>query len=665
LKKQTSFKWEKEQQRVFEEAKSKLTTAPLLVQHDPEKETTIETDASDYAIGARMTQPGPNGKPRPVAFYSRKLIQAELNYDIHDKELLAIVTAFRVWRPYLEGAKHTIIVKTDHKNLTYFTTTKELTRRQARWSETLSQYDFKIIHCKGSENGQADALSRRPDYEIQGKTIEPAILRKTEDGSIIYNHHILAATVEVIEDPIITKLMEATKSDETIQEMIKVNNDKITTDDTGLVYFYGLIYVPKNLREEIIKLHHNTPLYGHRGAEKTIEQVSRNYYFANMRRKVEKYIKNCTTCQQDKPARHLPYGNLQSPQTPTKPWEWITIDFIIKLPISEGFDTITVITDRLTKYIHLIPTKETMNAPQLAHLLFTHIITNHGMPKYITSDRDKLFTSKFWKSLTDLMGIDHRLSTAYHPQTNGQTERTNQTVEQYLRHYINHDQNNWAHFLPMAQFAYNNAMHATTKEKPFFTNYGYNPTLIGEPFNKQQIANQADNTVETIRQLHAQLSKDIDFMNIRTARYYNENHQEGPDFKKGEKVFLLQKNIKTKRPSRKLDHPKLGPFIIEEKLGPINYRLRLPDSMRRIHPVFHVSLLEQAPKDATPAEDIEIEDETGEYEVEQILDMQRINNQPFYLIKWKGYDTSENTWESIDNLTNCQLLLQNYHQQRQ
>jgi len=191
LKKQTSFKWEKEQQRAFEEAKSKLTTAPLLVQHDPEKETTIETDASDYAIGARMTQPGPNGKPRPVAFYSRKLIQAELNYDIHDKELLAIVTAFRVWRPYLEGAKHTIIVKTDHKNLTYFTTTKELTRRQARWSETLSQYDFKIIHCKGSENGQADALSRRPDYEIQGKTIEPvcytlgSLIAKCQDPDYI------------------------------------------------------------------------------------------------------------------------------------------------------------------------------------------------------------------------------------------------------------------------------------------------------------------------------------------------------------------------------------------------------------------------------------------------------------------------------------------------
>jgi hypothetical protein len=136
------------------------------VQNDPEKEKTLETDASDYAIRMRLTQPGDDGKPCPIAFYSRKLIQAELNYDIHDKELLAIVVAFKVWRVYLEGAKHTIIMKTDHKNLTFFMTTKELTRRQARWAETLLQFDFKIVHCKGTENGQADALSRRLDYEI-------------------------------------------------------------------------------------------------------------------------------------------------------------------------------------------------------------------------------------------------------------------------------------------------------------------------------------------------------------------------------------------------------------------------------------------------------------------------------------------------------------------
>jgi transposase InsO family protein len=349
----------------------------------------------------------------------------------------------------------------------------------------------------------------------------------------------LAATIEVIEDPILAKLIEATKADDMIQDALNIDNSKITIDNKGLAYFHGLIYTPKALREEIIEKHHNNPLSGHIGIEKTLEQVSRNYYFPNMRKKVENYIKNCVTCQQDKPARHLPYGNLQSIKAPTKPWEWVTIDFIVKLPISNGFDTITVITDRLTKYIHLIPSKETMDAPKLAHLFLTHIITNHGVPKYIISDRDKLFTSKFWKSLSDLMGIDHRLSTAYHPQTNGQTERTNQTIEQYLRHYINYRQDDWAEFLPLAQFAYNNAMHSTTKETPFFANYGYHPTLMAQPFHKEQIANEADSMIKTIQNLHSQLSYDIDFLNLYMAKYYDKKHNKGPDFKRGEKVFLL------------------------------------------------------------------------------------------------------------------------------
>jgi hypothetical protein len=138
LKKSKKFKWDEDCDKAFVEVKKQIISAPILVQNDPEKEKTLKTDALDYVIGMRLTQPGDNGKLRPIAFYSRKLIQAELNYNIHDKELLAIVVAFKVWRVYLEGAKHTIIMKTDHKNLMFFTTTKELTRRQARWAETLS-----------------------------------------------------------------------------------------------------------------------------------------------------------------------------------------------------------------------------------------------------------------------------------------------------------------------------------------------------------------------------------------------------------------------------------------------------------------------------------------------------------------------------------------------
>jgi hypothetical protein len=220
------------------------------------------------------------------------LIQAELNYNIHDKELLAIVVAFKVWRVYLEGAKHTIIVKTDHKNLTFFTTTKELTRRQARWAETLSQFDFKIVHCKGTENGQADALSQRPDYELQGKTVEPAILKQQEDGSLTYNHHTLAATIELQEDPLIQRIIEATKKDKIIQEMLEnsAENKHMTTNEQGLIYLRGLIYIPECMRSEIIARHHDDPMHGHMGTEKTAEAISRNYYFPNMRRKVQGYI---------------------------------------------------------------------------------------------------------------------------------------------------------------------------------------------------------------------------------------------------------------------------------------------------------------------------------------------------------------------------------------
>jgi transposase InsO family protein len=320
------------------------------------------------------------------------------------------------------------------------------------------------------------------------------------------------------------------------------------------------------------------------------------------------------------------------------------MDFITKLPVSEGNDMIMVVVDRLTKYAYMIPTTERIDARTMATLLLRHVFANHGTPSKITSDRDKLFTSNMWQSFADLIGIEHRLSTAYHPQTNGQTERVNQTLEQYLRHYVNFQQDDWTGLLPVAQFAYNNAMHATTRETPFFANYGLNPTIIGEPIGEKPVAESSRLLATGLKQLHLQLSRDIEFLNLRMKYYYDQSRQEAPDFQKGEKVYLLRRNIRTRRPSAKLDHLKLGPFEIDEKLGPVNYRLKLPDSMRRIYATFHVSLLERAPQNAEIATDVELEEETeNEYEVEAILKTERISGQPHYLVKWKGYDTSENT----------------------
>ena len=216
----------------------------------------------------------------------------------------------------------------------------------------------------------------------------------------------------------------------------------------------------------------------------------------------------------------------------------------------------------------------------------------------------------------------------------------------------------------MAQFAYNNAMHATTKETPFFANYGLNPTIIGETIGKQPVAESSRLLVTALKQLHLQLSRDIEFLNMRMKFYYDQSRQEAPDFKKGEKVYLLRRNIRTRRPSAKLDHLKLGPFEIDEKLGPVNYRLKLPESMRRIYATFHVSLLEKAPKNAEIATDVEIEEETEDkYKVKKILKINKVSGKPCYLVKWRGYDTSENTWEPIENLTGCHQLVRQFHQQ--
>jgi hypothetical protein len=664
-KKGVPFKWDDEAEKSFtalKEMYNKKAGEAIVATFNYDAPIIMETDASDFALGAQLMQPGQDDKLRPVAFWSRKMIPAELNYDIHDKELLAIVSAFQTWRAYLEGAKHTVTVRTDHHNLTYFTTTKKLTRRQARWAETLAQYDFKIVHCKGTENAVADALSRRPDYELGTKEAVPAILTTDSEGHIIYNHQILAATSELQNDEWLEKIRVNTETDESLQKVLG-NNTALVKN--GLVHVHGLVYVPRNLQNEIIQLNHDEPTQGHLGIEKTIEKITRNYYIPALHRKVKNYIRQCDSCQRNKSSRHAPYGGMELAEVPKQPWEWITMDFITKLPISEGNDMIMVVVDRLTKYAYMIPTTETIDARQMANLLLRYVFTNHGTPTKITSDRDKLFTSNMWQSLADQLGIEHRLSTAYHPQTNGQTERVNQTLEQYLRHYVNFQQDDWAGLLPMAQFAYNNAMHATTKETPFFANYGFNPTIIGEPIGRQPLAESSRLLATGLKQLHLQLSRDIEFLNMRMKFYYDQSRQEAPDFQKGEKVYLLRRNIRTRRPSAKLDHLKLGPFEIAEKTGPLNYRLKLPDSMRRIHATFHVSLLEKAPRNAEIATNVEIEEETeNEYEVEQILDANKISGKPHYLVKWKGYDTSENTWEPIENLMGCHQLVRQYHQRQ-
>lgn len=659
-KKEKEFEWTAKEEQAFQKIKNAILEEPILSTANPEKPFEVETDASDWALGGQLGQRDQEGKLHPTAFFSKKLHGPELNYPIHDKELMAIIEAFKEWKHYLSGTSHTIKVYTDHKNLTTFTTTKDLNKRQIRWSEFLSEFNFEIIYRKGSENGRADALSRREDLKPEEHVQATALLREAADGVLTLGARQVNAAWQIQPD------------DEWIVRMrAEYGKDPLVTKETnplvknGQDYlFNNRQYIPEALQKELVKEFHEHRLHGHQGVYKTLTRLRRTYDFPGSRKVVQRIVKECNICNKAKASRHAPYGLLQAIEVPARAWEMMAWDFITKLPKSKEpmtnatYDSILVITDKLTKYAHFVPYKETSTAKELAYTFLRNIVSHHGLPKTIISDRDKLFTSKFWKSLTDQLEIRHRLSTAFHPQTDGQTERLNQTLEQYLRSYVNYEQNNWVQLLPTAQWAYNNSTNEQTEMSPQKALYGYeqNNSTLG----KTMVQNpEADNMAKHIVEIQEKLQKEWQQLQGRMVHYANQKRLEGPTLEEGDKVYLLRRNIKTKRPSEKLDWKKLGPFKIEKKVSKVNYRLTLPKKMR-IHPVFHISLLEPAPKNAK----LETQEETqkdGEYEVEEILDSRLDKPTGLrYLIKWKGYDDSENSWEPESNLANCQKLIKEY-----
>lgn len=650
------WNWTEKHQEAFEKVKQQIASDPVLLGADPTKPFEVETDASDYAIGAQLGQRDEDGRLHPVSFMSKKLSGPQLRYTLPDKELMAIVEALKDWKHWLIGAKHPITVYSDHKNLTTFTTTKSLNRRQVRWAEELSEYDFKIVHVKGKENGRADALSRKPEHFQKIPPETKTVLYEDENG----HYRQFAATYTVNKDTEWTqRLVES-------QKWIGIQDQGPLTYEAPFWKRNNRVYVPESICEEAIQMIHESPLHGHPGIKNTMNKFRQSYDCDNLKKHAENVVKKCEVCAKTKARRHKPYGLLQPLPVAKRPWESITMDFIVKLPKSKDpatgvvYDSILVVVDRLTKYAYFLPFREATGAEQTAHIFLRTILANHALPDEIITDRDGRFASKFWQSLMDQLGVNHKLSTAFHPVTDGQTERINQILETYLRGYVNWEQNNWVQLLPTAQIAYNTSTPETTGISPFYANYGIQPDTHFEPQNKKTKTETAILQAERLRQLHKQLSTELEFVRERMNKYANKKRVEGPTFRGGDKVYLATKNIKTKRPNDKLDFKYEGPFEVLEQRSPVNYRLKLPKGSG-LFDIFHVSLLEPA-HDETPIQDsIEVEPIEDEYEVEKILDSVQEGQEVKYLIKWKGYGHEENSWERSVNLTGCQEELATFH----
>jgi len=440
-------------------------------------------------------------------------------------------------------------------------------------------------------------------------------------------------------------------------------------DATGLLLHKGLVYVPESLRMSVLQQHHDVPLAGHPGIGKTLELLSRNYWFPGFKSFVKDYVNSCHLCQYSKSSRHPRYGELASLPVPSSPWKGLSCDLITDLPISNGYDSILVFVDRMTKMAHFIPCLKSTSAPDFARLFISSIVKLHGLPDSIVSDCGSIFTSLFWSTLSTILHLDPRKSTAFHPQTDGQTEWTNQTLEQYLRIHCNYLQDNWSNFLPLAEFAYNNSSQESTKMSPFYANYGFNPRFLESEIHlpsESHTALAAQDFALQLHEIHERLIENVTQSQNYQAKYYDSKHKPIA-FQIGDMVWLNSTNITTLRPSKKLDWKRLGPFRITKRVGLQAYELELPPTMRNLHNVFHVSLLDPvkstplAPHGLPPPQPaLYIKDSEEYFEVEDILASKRINNQLHYLIKWKGYPSSDNSWEPVANIP-AKGLIKEFH----
>src|SRR6266705_3201041 len=623
-KKTTPWHWEKPQQNAFIELKRRMCCSPVLTQPDFEKKFYLQTDASAYGVGAVLSQEGEltptlakRTKPtlHPTAYYSATFTPTERNYDIYERELLAVMKSLAHWRPYLGWTKEPFTIMTDHANLQYWKSPKNLNRRTARWHADLQEYDFDILYIPGKANVPPDALSRPPGAD-----------RGKEDN----------------------------------QDVIILPEAKFTAATAALD---GKTLVPalNEVKRGIMALVHDHPTAGHPGRDETLRKAQEHYYWPNMKEWIADYVKGCATCQQNKILTHrkrTPIYRIPTEEH-TRPFQCVAMDLLTGLPPRHGKDAILTIVDQgCSRAAIFLPCSTTITGPGIAQLYMNHVFQWFGLPRKVISERDPRFTSHFGKALTAKLGIQQNLSTAFHPQTDGLSERKNQWVEQYLRLVTSAQPEDWTHWLPIASAVHNNRRNSTTGLSPNHILLGYDITL--NPAAELQSSNETvEERLDTMRRKREQA---IEALN-KTAR---KSGTPAAQYKKGQKVWLEGANLKMPHQKTKLLPKRYGPFTITKEVSPVAYQLGLPPTWT-IHDVFHASLLSpysettaHGPNYSRPPPDL-IAGE-AEYEVEQIRSHRRHGQARTlqYLIKWKGYPESDNTWEPADQV-HAPELVKAYH----
>jgi len=655
--------WTEVHEQAFQAIKELVVSPRCLttIDHDNPGDNKIflTCDASDYATGAVLSW-GPTWKTaRPVAFDSAQLKGAELNYPVHEKELLAIIRGLKKWRLDLLGMH--VHVYTDHRTLQNFATQRDLSRRQARWAEYMSQYDLSIDYVKGDDNGGADALSRRTDGALPTPDLCSAILSIQADATL--RDRILAGYAL---DPWCRKLTALVGS-----------LPGLTRDEHGFFHIAGRLVVPRvdDLREQLFHTAHDAT--GHFGADKSYALLRASYYWPNMRRDlVEAYLPSCAGCMRNKSRTSAPAGPLHPLPVPDARGDSVAIDFIGPLPEDAGYNMLVTMTDRLNSDVRLVPCRDNISAEHFATLFFDHWYCENGLPSEIVSDRDKLFLSKFWRALHKLTGVKLKMSSSYHPETDGASERTNKTVNQCMRYYVDRNHKGWVRALPRVRFHIMNTVNASTGMSPFQLHLGRSPRILPPLVPRAGAAEEQE--ASRARTLISQLEHDVmeaqdNLLAAKAAQASSTNAHRTNSivFKAGDRVMLATKNRRRdymqkgdKRVAKFMPRYD-GPYVILEAHPQFStYTLDLPNSPN-IFPTFHVSQLRPYHEnDATlfPSREqprpgpVVTEDGQLENFIDRIIDERRVGRGKKYLVRWVGYGEEDDEWLSRRELEDCEAL---------
>jgi len=598
-RKNEQFIWSKERDEAF--LRLKAVCSSYLVLHTPDwtKQFIMETDASGYALGVVIAQEFEDGI-HPIAFHSRSLLPAEKNYDAHDKELAAIIFGFKCGCSLFLGATHAIRVRTNHKNLQYFRDPCKITGRQARWIEFLQDFDYSLKHIPGSTNTVADLLSQRKDLNKGVDSNEPRILLPD---------HLFALT-----NPIAPT------------NPIKVH--KVFLEDDH------------DLRRDILQTLHDSPAAGHPGISNTWELVHEQYEGPRLREFVEQYVKGCARCQESKTNVHRSKAPLQRFDTPIEegPFQYVSMDLITDLPKSQGFDSILMIVDQgCSKAAKFIPCTKMIDSTGVALEYLKHLVPWFGLPKRIISDCDPRFTSAFAREMCKALGIQQNLSMAFHPRTDGQTERMNAWIEQYLRPWTSGKPSAWSQLLPIAEFAHNSWKHDVACRSPHELLIGIKPQVILK--HLEGLVPAAETRLRLLDESR-QLAQKL-LQNVQNCK----DNKKLTEINEGDQVWLEGRNLSIAG-NCKLSPKRYGPFKVSQKISPVAMQLDLPKSMK-IHNVFHTDLLlpyKETEQYGTPyTRPPLIIDSEEEYKIENILEARRFGKKRKlqYLVHWKGYPHSD------------------------